>query len=44
MLSAKKANDFALWYTQVVVEAELISYYSVSGEWIVDVTDSDAAD
>ena len=30
-LSASKATNFAEWYTQVVVEAELISYYTVSG-------------
>ena len=30
-LSAKKAVDFGEWYSQVVVESEMISYYDVSG-------------
>ena len=30
-LSAKKATDFGDWYSQVVVESEMISYYDVSG-------------
>lgn len=30
-MSASKATNFAEWYTQVVTEAELISYYRVSG-------------
>jgi hypothetical protein len=30
-LSAKKATDFGEWYSQVVVESEMISYYDVSG-------------
>ena len=30
-LSAKKASDFGDWYSQVVVESEMISYYDVSG-------------
>ena len=30
-LSAKKASDFGEWYSQVVVESEMISYYDVSG-------------
>ena len=30
-LSASKATNFADWYSQCVVEAELISYYRVSG-------------
>ena len=30
-LSAKKWDDFGSWYSEVVVEGELISYYDVSG-------------
>ena len=30
-LSATKASDFGEWYSQVVVESEMISYYDVSG-------------
>ena len=30
-LSAKKASDFGDWYSQVVIESEMISYYDVSG-------------
>ena len=30
-LTATKAGNFAEWYTEVVREAELISYYTVSG-------------
>lgn len=30
-LSAKKDEDFGEWYSQVVVESEMISYYDVSG-------------
>lgn len=30
-LSVTRAEDFGAWYSQVVVEAELISYYDVSG-------------
>jgi hypothetical protein len=30
-LTAKKAEDFGAWYSEVVVEGELISYYDVSG-------------
>ena len=31
-LTAKKAENFPDWYTEVVREAELISYYTVSGQ------------
>jgi prolyl-tRNA synthetase len=31
-LTAKKGDDFGEWYSQVVVESEMISYYDVSGE------------
>ena len=31
-LHAKKDEDFGEWYSQVVVESEMISYYDVSGE------------
>jgi len=31
-LSAKKDEDFGEWYSQVVVESEMISYYDVSGK------------
>ena len=31
-LSAKKDEDFGDWYSQVVVESEMISYYDISGE------------
>jgi prolyl-tRNA synthetase len=31
-LTAKKEGDFGEWYSQVVVESEMISYYDVSGE------------
>ena len=31
-VSTKKADNFGAWYSEVVVEAELISYYDVSGE------------
>ncbi|KDD76757.1 hypothetical protein H632_c116p0 [Helicosporidium sp. ATCC 50920] len=34
-LTAKKETDFADWYSQVVVEGELISYYDVSGCYIL---------
>ena len=30
-LSAKKGEDFGNWYSEVVVESEMISYYDVSG-------------
>ena len=30
-LTAKKEGDFGEWYSQVVVESEMISYYDVSG-------------
>ena len=30
-MTAKKAEDFGAWYQEIVVEAELISYYDVSG-------------
>jgi prolyl-tRNA synthetase len=30
-LSAKKGEDFGSWYSEVVVESEMISYYDVSG-------------
>ena len=30
-LSVKKAEDFGAWYSEVVVESEMISYYDVSG-------------
>lgn len=30
-LHAKKDEDFGEWYSQVVVESEMISYYDVSG-------------
>ena len=30
-MTAKKADDFGAWYQEIVVEAELISYYDVSG-------------
>lgn len=36
-LTAKKDGDFSEWYSQVVVESEMISYYDVSGAlWGVD--------
>ena len=31
-LTASKDGDFGEWYSQVVVESEMISYYDVSGE------------
>jgi hypothetical protein len=31
-MSIKKADNFGAWYSELVVEAELISYYDVSGE------------
>ena len=31
-VNTKKADNFGAWYSEVVVEAELISYYNVSGE------------
>ena len=34
-LHAKKEEDFGEWYSQVVVESELISYYDVSGCYIL---------
>jgi len=34
-LHAKKNEDFGEWYSQVVVESEMISYYDVSGEVIL---------
>ena len=33
-LSAKKDEDFGEWYSQVVVESEMISYYDVSGTFV----------
>lgn len=30
-LSAKKDEEFGDWYSQVVVESEMISYYDISG-------------
>ena len=30
-LSSSKAEDFGNWYSEVVVESEMISYYDVSG-------------
>lgn len=30
-MTVKKADDFGTWYQEIVVEAELISYYEVSG-------------
>ena len=36
-MTAKKDGDFSEWYSQVVVESEMISYYDVSGAfWGVD--------
>jgi prolyl-tRNA synthetase len=34
-LNAKKEDDFSEWYSQIVVESELISYYAVSGCYIL---------
>ncbi|KAI8100900.1 hypothetical protein M9434_005284 [Picochlorum sp. BPE23] len=34
-LHAKKNEDFGEWYSQLVVEAEMISYYEVSGCYIL---------
>jgi prolyl-tRNA synthetase len=34
-LSAKKNEDFAKWYSEIVVASELISYYDVSGCYIL---------
>lgn len=34
-LTAKKDGDFGEWYSQVVVESEMISYYDVSGCYIL---------
>ena len=31
-LAHTKAADFGDWYSEVVVESEMISYYDVSGE------------
>lgn len=30
-MSTKKTEDFGKWYSELVVAAELISYYDVSG-------------
>jgi prolyl-tRNA synthetase len=30
-LNTRKAEDFGAWYSEVVVESEMISYYDVSG-------------
>ncbi len=30
-MTTKRADDFGLWYSEVVVESEMISYYDVSG-------------
>lgn len=35
-LTAKKDGDFSEWYSQVVVESEMISYYDVSGSSVRD--------
>ncbi|KAI7837371.1 hypothetical protein COHA_008810 [Chlorella ohadii] len=34
-LTASKGGDFGEWYSQVVVESEMISYYDVSGCYIL---------
>jgi prolyl-tRNA synthetase len=34
-IQAKKAEDFSTWYTQVVVQAEMIDYYEISGCYIL---------
>lgn len=34
-LSTKKADDFSKWYSELVVASELISYYDVSGCYIL---------
>lgn len=34
-LHAKKNEDFGEWYSQVVVESEMISYYEISGCYIL---------
>ncbi len=34
-LQAKKGEDFGKWYSEVVVNSELISYYDVSGCYIL---------
>ena len=31
-LAHRKADEFGEWYSEVVVESEMISYYDVSGE------------
>jgi hypothetical protein len=31
-LSVKKSDEFSKWYSELVVNSELISYYDVSGE------------
>jgi len=34
-IEAKKAEDFPLWYSQVVTRAEMIEYYDISGCYIL---------
>jgi prolyl-tRNA synthetase len=34
-MAAKKSEDFALWYSQLVQRAELIEYYEISGCYIL---------
>jgi len=34
-LSAKREDDFGAWYSQVVVEGDLIDYYDISGCYIL---------
>jgi hypothetical protein len=34
-LSSKKCDDFSAWYSELVVASELISYYDVSGCYIL---------
>ena len=34
-MTAKKAEDFAKWYTEVITRAELIEYYDISGCYIL---------
>ncbi|CDJ51864.1 prolyl-tRNA synthetase, putative [Eimeria brunetti] len=34
-VTAKKATNFAEWYTQVIVRSELVEYYDISGCYII---------
>lgn len=34
-MEAKKSKNFADWYSEVIIKADLINYYNVSGCYIL---------